>query len=256
MSGSPEFVHPSTPRLELNSGRDDIDSDATTSPEGRLPSSRSLTAGRRISSSQNLTEASERLLPPSRSRPRRFRDDISPTDSRRTSWSSESASSRDSRSPFYTPFDDSRAPSRAGSDDEAVNTQTVSEKYNILPTAGLLLYPEDVEKDDYLHNPDPNDKDGLVCSELFSKRGIANLGGLLLLSIGLLLLFIFYPVLCDHLNLLHFLPADLSTVPLFVKRLHLLQTPALAIPCAYPAIFHFSRTFAQAQSIPTLHKVP
>jgi hypothetical protein len=28
-----------------------------------------------------------------------------------------------------------------------------------MPTDGLLLFPEDVEKDDYLHNPDPADKD-------------------------------------------------------------------------------------------------
>lgn len=97
--------------------------------------------------------------------------------------------------PFHSPFDDSRAPSRAGSDDEGVNTQTVSEKYNILPSAGLLLYPEDVEKDDYLHNPDPNDKEGVRCAELFSRRGIVNLGGLLCLSIGILMLFIGYPLL-------------------------------------------------------------
>ena len=118
--------------------------------------------------------------------------------SRRTSWSSESGGSRDSRygGPFTSPFDDSRAPSRAGSDEEGVNTQTVSEKYNILPSAGLLLFPEDVEKDDWLHNPDPNDKDGkLSCADLFSKRGLVNVGGLALITIGVLVLFIVYPVL-------------------------------------------------------------
>ncbi len=86
--------------------------------------------------------------------------------SRRTSWSSE-AGSRDSRgsfaNPFANPFDDSRAPSRAGSDEDNVNTQTVSEKYNIMPSAGLLLFPEDVEKDDYLHNPEPGDNDREKC---------------------------------------------------------------------------------------------
>jgi beta-glucan synthesis-associated protein KRE6 len=96
--------------------------------------------------------------------------------------------------PFISPFDDSRAPSRAGSDDDNVNTQTVSEKYNITPSAGLLLFPEDVEKDDYLHNPDPNDKDQNEC-DVWSKRGIANLGGLGLITIGILVLFIGYPVL-------------------------------------------------------------
>lgn len=93
-----------------------------------------------------------------------------------------------------SPFDDSRAPSRAGSDDD-VNTQTVSEKYNILPSAGLLLFPEDVEKDDYLHNPDPNEREKMKFSELFTKRGLLNVGGLALITLGLLTLFIGYPIM-------------------------------------------------------------
>jgi hypothetical protein len=98
-----------------------------------------------------------------------------------------------SRSPFASPFDDSRAPSRAGSEED-LNTQTVSEKFNILPSAGLLLFPEDVEKDDYLHNPDPNEKEQRDCN-IFTKRGFANVGGLAIFAIGLLCLFIGYPVL-------------------------------------------------------------
>jgi hypothetical protein len=151
-------------------------------------------------------ESAELLLPPSRSRPsRRFRDDDSPMrspsqsgyNSRRNSWGSESSGSRDSRAgPFASSFDDSRAPSRAGSDDEGVNTQTVSEKYNILPSAGLLLFPEDVEKDDYLHNPDPNDKDGRITwADLVSRRGLTNLGGLILITVGVFMLFIGYPIM-------------------------------------------------------------
>jgi hypothetical protein len=95
--------------------------------------------------------------------------------------------------PFMSPFDDSRAPSRAGSEDD-LNTPTVSEKFNIMPSAGLLLFPEDVEKDDYLHNPDPNDKEERDCN-IFTKRGFANVGGLALFAIGLLVLFIGYPIL-------------------------------------------------------------
>lgn len=110
--------------------------------------------------------------------------------SRRTSWSSER--SRDSRG-FENPFADSRAPSRAGSDDNDVNTQTVSEKYNIYPAAGLLLFPEDVEKDDYLHNPDPGGEKR-DC-DVFTRRGLVNVGGLLFLTIGLLVVFIGYPIL-------------------------------------------------------------
>lgn len=96
--------------------------------------------------------------------------------------------------PFVSPFDDSRAPSRAGSDDEGVNTQTVSEKYNILPSAGLLLFPEDVEKDDWLHNPDPNEKEKREC-DIFTKRGLVNIGGLAFITLGILVLFIGYPIL-------------------------------------------------------------
>ena len=150
----------------------------------------------------NNNVSTERLLPPSRSRSNRFRDRDSPGQSpvqsafssRRTSWSSEGAASRDSRNYSSNPFDDPRAPSRAGSDDDNLNTQTVSEKYNILPSAGLLLFPEDVEKDDWLHNPDPNEKEKREC-DIFSRRGIVNVGGLAFMTIGLLVLFIAYPIL-------------------------------------------------------------
>ena len=227
-STSPPQRH-NPPHIRINSGSDDLvqmanaSSDAQTRPTAtRQQSSRSLTqpfrpgtaapslraapSSNSVYSAATPAESSELLLPPRKSKTRRFRDEDSPMrspsqsgfNSRRTSWSSESAGSRDSRygGPFVSPFDDSRAPSRAGSDDENVNTQTVSEKYNILPSAGLLLFPEDVEKDDYLHNPDPNDRDGkLSCADLFSKRGIVNVGGLALITIGVLILFIGYPIL-------------------------------------------------------------
>ncbi|KAK3675069.1 beta-glucan synthesis-associated protein [Recurvomyces mirabilis] len=218
------------PHIRLNSDSGDLlnidqtQQSAQSRPQtARQPSSRSLTATSRPGTAPNLrnahsaqslyqnntpAESAELLLPPRRSKTRRFRDDPeSPGDarspsasgfnSRRTSWSSESAGSRDSRygGPFVSPFDDSRAPSRAGSDEDGVNTQTVSEKYNILPSAGLLLFPEDVEKDDYLHNPDPNERDKMNCADLFSKRGIVNVGGLALITLGVLILFIGYPIL-------------------------------------------------------------
>ncbi len=148
-------------------------------------------------------QSSEMLLPPSRARgPRQYYD--LPTDSRspsaqssrRTSFSSDGGRSRDSRhGPFASPFDDSRTPSRAGSsDDEGINTQTVSDKYNIMPSAGLLLYPEDVEKDDWLHNPDPNDPDNVRC-DIFNKRALANVGGLAFITLGILVLFVGYPIM-------------------------------------------------------------
>jgi len=63
-----------------------------------------------------------------------------------------------------------------------------------MPSAGLLLFPEDIEKDDYLHNPDPNDKDKEKC-DIWNKRGMMNIGGLIFVTLGILALFIAYPVL-------------------------------------------------------------
>jgi hypothetical protein len=167
--------------------------------------SRSSPAPLRSHLSQNhiysdVQDSSERLLAPQRPR---IRDEESPLKSpdlsrfasRRSSWDSER--SRDSRG-FENPFADSRSPSRSGSradsDDENVNTQTVSERYNILPSAGLLLFPEDVEKDDYLHNPDPKGKEERDC-DIWTTRGMINVGGLALITLGILTLFIGYPVL-------------------------------------------------------------
>lgn len=131
----------------------------------------------------------------------RYDDPESPTSpfssglpSRRTSWDSEVSSDvrRDSRGYPIDPFGDSRPTTRDGSDENEVNTQTVSEKYNIMPSEGLLLFPEDVEKDDYLHTPDPNEPDR-DC-DIFNSRGYTNLGGLILLTVGIMALFIVYPV--------------------------------------------------------------
>lgn len=201
--------HP--PHIRLNSGTDNILTQELTDQQRSGLSreqTRTLTPqspAAHYAIGGSAADSAELLLPPQKSRVRRFRDESpasplrSPTEmsyasSRRSSWSSESAGSRSSRmGPFASPFDDSRAPSRAGSDDEGVNTQTVSEKYNILPSAGLLLFPEDVEKDDWLHNPDPNDKDR-DC-DIWNKRGMLNVGGLALVTLGVLILFIGYPVL-------------------------------------------------------------
>jgi len=232
---SPPARH-APPHIRLNSGSGDLLQMGTQGDEqpaapsrpqtARQPSSRSLTSTTRPGTAPSLhneastgslyrtntpADSAELLLPPRRSKTssRRYRDDDTPATvptspshsefaSRRTSWSSESAGSRDSRygaGPFASPFDDSRAPSRAGSEEDGVNTQTVSEKYNILPSAGLLLFPEDVEKDDYLHNPDPADRDRMNCADLFSKRGLVNVGGLSLITLGVLVLFIGYPIL-------------------------------------------------------------
>jgi beta-glucan synthesis-associated protein KRE6 len=191
------------PHIRLNSGQAEPRGDGSGSRALIPPNSRPGTSKSQLQnvySSTQMQDSAERLLPPGQSE--RFRDNPSPArspmrssynSSRRSSWDSER--SRDSRG-FENPFRDSsqsRPGSRADSDDADVNTQTVSEKYNILPSAGLLLFPEDVEKDDYLHNPDPGGEPR-DC-DVFTRRGFVNVGGLLLLTLGILVLFIGYPVL-------------------------------------------------------------
>ena len=186
--------------------------------------------------------SAENLLAPSGrpARTHRFRDDPdaigSPdpfADSRRTSWSSEAGSTRGSRLYSPGPYDDSRAASRAGSEDENVNTQTVSEKYNILPSSGLLLFPEDVEKDDYLHNPDPNDKDR-DC-EIFTRRGVVNLGGLALIGVGVLALFIAFPVTYGNSTATSF-PSANQVYSTFVQKFKTNDDPCLSVANCIPGI--------------------
>lgn len=195
------------PHIRLNSGRQDP---FTETNEGYVPLNgralpRPLTptpdlpvpvGAQGISPYEvsNVPESSEFLLPPRlRPTPREETDRSGSPDRWSQARSSVSSASRESRFQM-DPFEDSRAPSsRSGSDDYDVNTQTVSEKFNIMPTDGLLLFPEDVEKDDYLHNPDPADKDR-DC-DICNRRGLLNVGGLALLTVGILVLFVGYPIM-------------------------------------------------------------
>lgn len=219
---TPEMGTGTTPHIEVNSGdeypfRDAEEGDTTASSQNLIgraltpglqippippsPSSATGTFHSSLASPTYPQESSEFLIPPRPSH--RLRDeldqptptrspDLSIMPSRRTSWSS-AVGSHDTRTYGFNPFVDSRAPSRSDSYDSDVNTQTVSEKYNIMPTEGLLLFPEDVEKDDYLHNPDAGERDRRC--DLFNRRGMMNIGGLTLLTLGFLTLFIVYPVM-------------------------------------------------------------
>ena len=192
------------PHIRLNSGQSDLLAKETSGQTRSLIPQNSNNPYRRgplgqsqLYSSEPNQESSEHLLPPTRTRSNKLREEESPgkslISSRRSSW--ESDRSKDSRG-YENPFrdvSDSRPASRAGSDEENLNTQTVSEKYNILPSAGLLLFREDVEKDDYLHEPDPKGEPR-EC-DIFTRRGLVNVGGLALITLGILVLFIGYPVL-------------------------------------------------------------
>jgi len=72
--------------------------------------------------------------------------------------------------------------------------QTITEKYNITSTSNLLLYPNDKEDDDVYHDPATGMDEGRECN-IFTKRGLINVGGLALITVGMLVLFIGYPVL-------------------------------------------------------------
>jgi len=93
---------------------------------------------------------------------------------------------------------------RRGSGRSTVSHQSsLAEKYSLSPSPAqwgmpLLNQPED---DDYLHNPDPNrDRIDDRGSSIFTVRGIANLGCLAILIIGIITLFAGWPILTHFLS--------------------------------------------------------
>lgn len=62
------------------------------------------------------------------------------------------------------------------------------------------MYPDDEEDDDDLHNPD--DLEGRDC-DVFTKRGLLNVGSLVLITIGILALFVGYPLITAVENALN-----------------------------------------------------
>lgn len=99
----------------------------------------------------------------------------------------------------YIPYLESRAPSRgslhAAYEAQPLNSQNISEKYAITPEFGLLLFPNQQEDDDALHQPDESDAKEARSWNVFTKRGLVELGGLVLFVGGILVLFIGYPIL-------------------------------------------------------------
>ncbi|KAJ7129426.1 glycoside hydrolase family 16 protein [Mycena epipterygia] len=91
---------------------------------------------------------------------------------------------------------------------------TLSEKYSLAPDPrswGSNLSPNLVEPDDGLHNPDIRDgKNFDPTSHSVSSRGLANVGCLVILSAGLLTLFLGYPVL----SYMHTLDSSASSAQL------------------------------------------
>ena len=177
-----------------SSAQSPSDSSPRINPSVRTltPQSPTVASPRTTFYQQSPVQSSDMLLPPSR-REKRFQEYAdSPASSRRSSWSTDRGGS--AYGPFVSPFDESRGPSRTCSPDpmDTLNSQTISEKYNIMPSDGLLLFPIDKEDDDALHDPleqDPNECD------IWTRRGLVNVGGLAFIVLGLLCLFIGYPIL-------------------------------------------------------------
>ncbi|TDL28121.1 beta-glucan synthesis-associated protein [Rickenella mellea] len=91
------------------------------------------------------------------------------------------------------------AASIRGNNSQLSIAHSISDKYSLSPDPsswGSELSPGFIESDDYLHNPDPKrdrrvDKGGTV----LTSRGLANLGCLLVLCVGLVTLFAGYPLI-------------------------------------------------------------
>ncbi|KAF8973556.1 beta-glucan synthesis-associated [Flammula alnicola] len=107
---------------------------------------------------------------------------------------SESSSHRASSNNSLSPYDYTPNVSRTTS-----VTPSVSDKFSLSPDPtswGSNLSPDFEEPDDYLHNPDPRrDRKQDRSSNIFTYRGLTNLGCLIVLCLGLLALFAGYPLI-------------------------------------------------------------
>lgn len=81
----------------------------------------------------------------------------------------------------------------ASSSVDVLNTQTATEKFDIGPTTNLLWDPSYVEDDDDLH--DPTKDNPKRDTQIWTRRGAVNLGGLAFIVVGLVFLFIGLPAI-------------------------------------------------------------
>lgn len=97
--------------------------------------------------------------------------------------------------------DDPLAPPRAPG--RMSSMSSITAKYSLAPSPvawGSPLHMDTPEPDDFLHNPDPKrDRTNDFARDVFTKRGITNLGCLLILCLGLISLFAVFP-LVTHLT--------------------------------------------------------
>lgn len=73
-------------------------------------------------------------------------------------------------------------------------TQNIASRLHFTADAGLIQLPQEQEKDDWLHSSPANGKEPWT-RDLLSLRAIANCSSLFTLTMGLMLLFVLYPIL-------------------------------------------------------------
>ncbi|KAF3147695.1 hypothetical protein TWF594_002285 [Orbilia oligospora] len=210
-----------SPRITLNSSSEDLLQSEQAqytgpirnlTPTSTAPSSPILPANSRpFYAPSSPSYSSENLLPPSKGfSSHRFQNHAVDSSAFIPDYfihqdSRDSFDSFDNRSaprdPFSTPLhsplpwdmNDSLRPRTRDSDDDA-SIYPMGEKFDIFTNVDdLIVYPRDIEADDELHAPDGKkiDRD----FNFWTKRGVVNLGGLVLLVGGILFLFIGYPVI-------------------------------------------------------------
>ncbi|RPB28090.1 beta-glucan synthesis-associated protein SKN1 [Terfezia boudieri ATCC MYA-4762] len=87
----------------------------------------------------------------------------------------------------------SRASSYQGGQTDGMTTQNIAERFEITPEEGILLYPHQHEDDDELHQPD--DEKEARSWNVFTRRGLVQVGSLMFIVLGLLTMFIGYPII-------------------------------------------------------------
>jgi len=88
----------------------------------------------------------------------------------------------------------SRASLYQGGSTDGMTTLNIAERYRITPEEeGILLYPHQHEDDDELHQPD--DEKEARSWNIFTRRGLVQVGSLMFIVFGLLTLFIGYPIM-------------------------------------------------------------
>ncbi|KAF4573075.1 hypothetical protein EYR36_007585 [Pleurotus pulmonarius] len=107
-------------------------------------------------------------------------------------------------------LNDSRYFSGSGSRVASGTGPSIAEKFSLSPDPSLWgtdISPNHPEPDDDLHNPDPRrDRMHDAGGHVFTSRGLANLGCIMVLCVGLLALFAGYPIVS------HFTASPLSTM--------------------------------------------